>query len=204
MVVVVVEDVVAGGGIVDGLGDDEVVEVEVTALDDDRLDDTEFDVFGVESVDIAVAPVGEVDVLVDGAVVAGGATTVPLLKLTAPKLEVKAAAPGLEVGVVCPLAIGDAPVDLETAPLLLVKEAVEDLEAEGLEAKGGNLSTESPVVRRLCFDEFFAAPFDRELLASTSGGNGEATTLTTGGEAAGTAFISTLRPSKTTTSSPTF
>ena len=82
----------------------------------------EFDVLGVESVDIAVAPVGDaVEVLVDGAVVAGGATTFPLLKLTAPKFEVKAAddvaaAPGVDVGEACPFAMGEAPVDLETAP----------------------------------------------------------------------------------------
>ena len=91
-------------------------------------------------------------------------------------------------------------------PLLFVKEAVDDLEAaDEFEAKGGSLSTESPVVRRRCLDEFFAAPFVRVLAASgASGGNGEATTLTTGGEAAGTAFMSTVRPSKTTTNSPTF
>lgn len=93
------------GGIVEGLGEVDVVGVElVAALDDDRLEDPEFDVLGVESVDIAVAPVGDVDeVLVGGAVVAGGATTFPLLKLTAPKFEVKAAddvaaAPGVDVG----------------------------------------------------------------------------------------------------------
>ena len=73
-------------------------------------------IFGVVTVVLAVAPVDVVEELVAGAVVAGGATTVPLLKLTAPKLEVKAAAPGVEVGVVWPLANGDAPVDLETAP----------------------------------------------------------------------------------------
>ena len=84
---------------------------------------------------------------------------------------------------------------------------MDDLEAaDEFEAKGGSLSTESPVVRRRCLDELFAAaPFVRVLAASgVSGGNGEATTLTTGGEAAGTAFMSTERPSKTTTSSPTF
>ena len=83
----------------------------------------EFDVLGVESVDIAVAPVGDVDeVLVGGAVVAGGATTFPLLKLTAPKFEVKAAddvaaVPGVDVGEAWPFAMGEAPVDLETAPV---------------------------------------------------------------------------------------
>jgi hypothetical protein len=35
---------------------------------------------------------------------------------------------------------------------------VDDLEADKLEAKGGNLSAEvSPVVRLLCFDEVFEA-----------------------------------------------
>ena len=52
---------------------------------------TEFVVFAVV-VAIIDTSIDVVAVLV-GAVVAGGATTVPLLKLTAPKLEVKAAVP---------------------------------------------------------------------------------------------------------------
>jgi len=42
--------------------------------------------------------------------------------------------------------------------LLFVKDVVDDLEADKLEAKGGNLSAEvSPVVRLRCFDEIFEA-----------------------------------------------
>jgi hypothetical protein len=66
-------------------------------------------------------------------------------------------------------------------------------------AKGGNLSAESPAVRRLCLE------LDVKLRDSGSGGNGEGTTLTaTGGDVEATAFISILRPSRTITSSPIF
>lgn len=100
-------DAIGGGG---GSGIDvvldEVVEVEFVDLDEDRLVATEFVVFAVV-VAIIDTSIDVVAVLV-GAVVAGGATTVPLLKLTAPKLEVKAAVPvvvnadipGEDVGVI--------------------------------------------------------------------------------------------------------
>lgn len=98
-------DVIGGGG---GSGIDvvldEVVEVEFVDLDEDRLVATEFVVFAVV-VAIIDTSIDVVAVLV-GAVVAGGATTVPLLKLTAPKLEVtvpvvvKADIPGEDVGVI--------------------------------------------------------------------------------------------------------
>lgn len=64
--------------------------------------------------------------------------------------------------------------------------------------KRASEDVESPVVLLLCLDD------DVEFSALFSGGNGDGTTLKTGGEAAGTAFISILRPSSWTTNSPTF
>jgi hypothetical protein len=174
-------------------------------------------------VDDAVAP-DVVGVVVVKADVAGGATTVPLFKLTAPNEAVTGdnadvvmlTYVGILVASVkackgeCPLAIGDGPFVLNIPPAnkLVVEE--DDL-VWCVVARGGNLSAESPVVRLRCLDED-EPPFSLEEAAAapeadaadegSSGGKGEATTLTTGAEAAGTAFISTLRPSRTTTSSP--
>lgn len=94
-----------------------------------------------------------------------------------------------------------APFDLDVAPLRVVcNEEVEDAPLVWFLAKGGNLSepaeVESSAVLRRCFD-------DPELWPFSSGGNGDGTTLITGGVASGTAFMSIFSPSRRTTTSPT-
>ena len=90
-----------------------------------------------------------------------------------------------------------APIQLfKVLPVGMGVDVKEDIEAPRVWflANGGNRCWSwSPAVRLRCFS-----------CSGTGGGRkGEGTTLTTGGVAAGTAFMSILRPSRITTSSPT-
>jgi hypothetical protein len=76
---------------------------------EDRLDDPAAVVFGVGVVGATVDVTEVVNEGINGAVVAGGATTFPLLRLTAPKADVREVSAELVgVGVVAEATLGFA------------------------------------------------------------------------------------------------